>query len=280
MTPDALQQALERIPILTYHKVDPRHEIGINSLSPEKFLSQLQYLHENGYRTVTFQDILADKNLPNKPVILSFDDAYESVFNFAAPLMQQFDMRGVVFVISGFVGKANIWDANLGGMTFNHMNDRQLKNLVAEGWEIGAHTVTHRSLVHLSRKSALKECLCAKDMLEQKFVSAVVAFAYPFGQHSDAAREIVASAGYKFACAGAIPARTSPKDLLRLPRYSVYQFESSAQLPNKLKLPFPPASELLKLRLLNFPARLTPYFQRLFKQELFTGNYFPHDLYS
>lgn len=280
MTTDALQQMLERIPILTYHKIDPRREIGINSLSPENFRLQLQFLHENGYQTVTFKEILEQKELPPKPVILSFDDAYASVFDFAAPLMQEFNMRGIIFVISGFIGKANSWDANLGGLTFNHMNCRQLTTLVAEGWEVGAHTVTHRSLVHLSKNNVTKECLLAKDMLEQKLETAVVAFAYPFGQQNAAIRKAVAAAGYIFACAGAFHPDHGPRDLLKLPRYSVYQFESSAQLPDKLRLPFPPAFELLKLRLLNFPAKMTPYYQRLFKRELFAGNYFPQDLYS
>ena len=81
-----------------YHKIDSRMEVGINALSPREFQEQMNYLHQEGYQTITFRDLLFAADIPEKTVIITFDDAYESVYKNALPVMERYGQRGVVYV--------------------------------------------------------------------------------------------------------------------------------------------------------------------------------------
>ncbi len=264
-----LMERVGRLTILTYHKIDPRHEFGINALSPRRFEQQMRCLASEGYQSVTFTDLLSERELPAKPIILTFDDAYESVFHNAAPVMEKYGLRGVAFVITEYIGKPNTWDVNLGGVHFPHMTVAQLETLVRNGWELGAHTCTHRALANLRPHSLRYEIVQSRDMLEDIMKFPPVSIAYPFGLHNEAVRSVAREAGFDFGCGSVSLAAFAP-DLMSLARVPVYQFEGMKAFRDKLRRPAPPLTELLKLFCLAYPARLTPFYQRLFKPELFS----------
>lgn len=265
---DSLRTLLAKIPILTYHKIETRREVGINALPPENFRAQLACLQELGYAAVTFRDLLTAPALPDKAVILTFDDAYASVYENALPLMQSYGFRGVVYAIGRFIGRWNDWDANLGGIRFRHMDRRQLRELVDAGWEIGAHSLTHRALSGLDAASLQREIIGSRDLLAEISGAPPVSFAYPFGMHHSRVREMVAAAGFPLACSG-IRGSGDAADLLQLRRIPVYQFEGLGAYRKKLRVADFPRLEYLKLRILSWPAILTPLYQKRFRRELF-----------
>jgi len=253
------------IPILMYHKIDPRNEVGINAVSPERFRSHIQWLHSHGYETVTFSDL--DKTpLPEKPVILTFDDGYLSVYKHALPIMHEYGMRGVVYAISGFLGRHNTWDVNLGGITFLHLHADALKELQEFGWEIGAHTVTHRGLTLLKADEIRRELKESKQLLESRLGRSVNSVAYPFGLCNEEVRNIADEVGFKHGCV-CLRHGLEISDILMLPRIPVYQFDRGAQLQKKLNLKSSDL-EYFKLRMLSYPAVFTPWYQKMFKHEL------------
>lgn len=262
-----LAQQLSGIPILTYHKIDARQEIGINTLSPERLQQHLQLLKEWGYQTLTFNDLLDTSPLPEKPLIITFDDAYESVYQQALPLFRDFGFTAVVFVIAGYINRWNDWDANLGGIRFQHMSEEQLQGLEECGWEIGAHTMTHRALTHLGNRILEYEVERSRQLLENITRRPVISFAYPFGMQNSKVRQQVKASGFYFGCQGVRGFKAS--DLLQLPRIPVYQFERGAALKRKLRVPALRLFEHLKLGILSSPARLTPIYQKFFKAHLF-----------
>lgn len=263
-----LRTHLAKIPILTYHKIETRREVGINALPPEHFGAQMACLQELGYATVTFRDLLTAPSLPEKAVILTFDDAYASVYENALPLMQPYGFRGVVYTIGRFIGRWNDWDANLGGLRFRHMDRRQLRDLADAGWEIGSHSLTHRALSWLDATSLQREILGSRDLLTDIAGEPPVSFAYPFGMLNPRVREGVAVAGFRFACGG-IRSRGDAADLLQLRRIPVYQFEGLGAFRKKLQIADFSRREYLKLRILSWPAVLTPLYQKRFRKDLF-----------
>ncbi len=269
--PGDIREILHRIPILAYHKIENRREVGINVVSPGKFRQQLSLIRQMDFQTITFREVLAASPLPPKPLILTFDDAYESIYHHAYPLLREFGMKGVIFAIAGFIGRWNYWDANLGGIRFRHMDENQLRELEAAGWEIGAHGVTHRALTRLNPPALRREIQGSRRILEPLCSGPLATFAYPFGLHSARVREAVREAGFVFGCRG-IRGAGGKGDLLALQRIPVYQFEGNRALAGKLRWPALSRFEVLKLSLLGGPAALTPLYQKLFKAELFLEN--------
>lgn len=262
-----LQAAAERVPILMYHKIEDRFEIGINTFSPANLKTHLSFLRERGYQTITFRDLLQWPDLPEKSIIITFDDAYESVFRNALPLFREYKFVGVVFAVGGFLGKLNSWDANLGGIRFRHMTAAQLQQMEAQGWEIGAHTMTHRALTHLPLQEVKKELLQSRQVLTEATGHSPITFAYPFGRYNRDVQVEVARAGFRFACRG-IHGRSNGHGLLSLQRIPVYQFDGKRSLGRKLNGRRMSRIEYAKLLLLSWPAGLTPVYQKLFKKDL------------
>ncbi len=259
---------LNRTPVLMYHKIDPRMEVGINALSPPQFQEQMRYLQQEGYQTITFQDLLFAGEIPAKPVMITFDDAYESVYENALPVMKQYQQRGVVYVIGEFIGKLNEWDANFAGIKFRHMSEAQLVEVANMGWELGAHTMTHRALSWIDEYHLKSEILQSRQVLTSLSEKPIVSLAYPFGMQNGKVRKFAEEAGIVFGCKG-MRKRPETLDLLQLPRIPVYQFESLSAFRRKLQLPMPPAWERWKLTTLSSPAILTPMFQYFFRRQLF-----------
>lgn len=259
---------LNRTPILMYHKIDPRMEVGINALSPPQFQEQMSYLHQEGYRTITFQDLLLAPEIPAKTVIITFDDAYESVYENALPIMEKYGQRGVVYVIGRFIGKLNEWDANFAGIKFQHMAGEQLVKLAELGWELGAHTMTHRALSWIKEDHLKTEIRQSRKVLSSLSEKPIVSLAYPFGMQNGKVRQFAEAAGITFGCKG-MRKRSETPDLLQLPRIPVYQFEGLPAFRRKLQLPMLPARERWKLAALSCPAILTPMFQYFCRRQLF-----------
>lgn len=93
------------LPVLLYHQVGPDHGYGSTS---EQFYSQMRYLSEHGYTTLTGKEYeacaLGAGPLPVKAVLITFDDGYASIFTNALPILKRFGMHAVAFVITQRVG--------------------------------------------------------------------------------------------------------------------------------------------------------------------------------
>jgi len=173
------------IPILMYHEVTS----GPNNLyvPVERFREQMRYLAESGYRTVTMaqaEEMLRDKKMPAKTIVLTFDDGYTSVFNQAWPIMQEYGFTGTVYVCTSFIGRSN------------YISLDQIKQLQSAGIEIGSHTKNHISLKEASYEQQVREIMGSKQMLEENLGVPCRSFCYPTGTYSDITPTIVKEAGY------------------------------------------------------------------------------------
>lgn len=232
----------KNVPILTYHKVSDDKEVGLTTVTPTQFEEQMTFLFNEGYQTITTFDY---NKLPSKPIMISFDDGYESIYKYALPILNKLSFKAVVFIISDYIGKLNTWDANLGGKTFNHLNENQIQKLINYGWEVGSHTNSHRTLM----LNSSNEIESSKEKLTALFGSTIKSFSYPFGSSPNSSVKQV-SEHYDFGFK-ATPLNSTQ---FKIGRCSVYSFDGIKQIKHKINLN---QFELLKLKLINQGAKAT-----------------------
>lgn len=198
----------ERIKVLMYHRVvcDTKlsRATGRYAVDAAVFESQLQTLERLGYTAITFRDFAlyrrGELNLPRKPVIITFDDGYEDTFTTAFPLLREYGMTAVVFIVADPSIRSNAWDDGRDITPANLMSSRQILEMHDAGIEIGSHSLTHPDLTALDRDAAWTEISRSRMLLEMMLNAPVRTFSYPYGLLNDALRAMVVDAGYDFAC--------------------------------------------------------------------------------
>lgn len=240
------------VPILAFHKVDPRFEWGVTRTTPRQFRSVLQYLKSNGYQTISLQDLTNPKHpLPDNPVVLTFDDSYESIYQYAYPLMMEFGFRGTVFVISAYVGSFNRWDVNLGWLTFRHLNWDQILEMQSRGFEFGSHTHGHPDLTRVPEERIRWELGYSKSCLEDRLGSEVPFVSFPFGRYNQQVVDIAKKVGYQKACAFWNSLKNEEEPFV-FERMAYYLFDTRWNLKAKLGHNLWTQCEVAKLRIINF----------------------------
>lgn len=254
---------LNGIPILTYHKIDARREWGLTCVRPHRFREQMVFLKETGFHPVNFFQLQKNR-LPKKPVIITFDDGYDSVYRHALPVLQELQFTAVVFVITGFIGGWNRWDANLGGIRFRHLDEPQIGALSGAGMEIGSHGITHRALTSLSAAEIETELSLSRKFLSGITGQAARSVAYPFGMQNAVVCRMARQAGYVYGCIN-LWGKLSAGSALALRRIPVYRTDSLSAFRRKLSSDWAHKAEITKLRTIGWWARLTPLYQKFTK---------------
>ncbi|MFQ5648477.1 MAG: polysaccharide deacetylase family protein [bacterium] len=188
------------VPILAYHKVQNEFELGASYTTPRQFERQIKFLYENGFKSISLEEYVQNNNHGPRDVIITFDDAYASVFENAFPILRQYDFTATIFVITKYVGDWNSWDYHGNRFRFEHCTWQQIEILAKEGWEIGSHTVSHPNLRSLSLKTLWFELRYSKDVLENQLNQPIKVMSYPFGSFNSNVIGLVKKAGYEAAC--------------------------------------------------------------------------------
>lgn len=215
-----------RLPVIMYHYVenvrDKRDLVRIKlNVTPALFESQLQKLENNHYHSYFARDIPAivhhQIDLPEKPIVLTFDDGYEDFYTTAYPLLKKYQMKATVYVMANFLGKRGYLSAG------------QLQTLSQSGLvEIGSHTLDHPDLKALKIDQARKEIVENKIKLEELFHIPIVSFAYPYGSFNKDIAELVRKAGYTSAVSVVPGLNQSEDNLFYLFRLRPGIFETNA----------------------------------------------------
>ena len=137
------------VPVLLYHNVGPFRP-GTNptlTIPVETFEEHVRWLKRQGYAGIRSSDWLAwcreGKGLPDKPVMLTFDDAYADCAEYALPILAQHGFNAAIFVVTDQIGGANSWSRKNRGATLPCMTEEQIRNWAARDFEFGSHTRTH-----------------------------------------------------------------------------------------------------------------------------------------
>lgn len=241
-------------PILAYHKIDLRKELGINSISPKKFERQIEFLKKEGYECSHphFIDLstkgvcFSGSSINIKKIILiTFDDGYEGIYYYAYPILKKYGFGAIVFLSTGYIGKYNSWDASP-GPRFKHLNWCQIKEMANDGFIFGSHGVNHSFLTRLNNKIIEYEIETSKIELEDKLGKPIHLFSYPYGNYDNRIIDLVQKAGYMSAFSlkpdfVKVISHDNHKLLLNsenkyaLPRFAIYLIDSLISFKIKIQ---------------------------------------------
>lgn len=213
-------------PVLCYHKVDPRRELGVTRISPRRFARQIERLARDGWRTMTLAELLAcargERRAGPRELVVTFDDAYRSLRQHAFPVLAAHGFGAVCAVITDYAGRLNRWDVAYGGRRFAHLAWRDLRRWRERGTiEVVSHTATHPRLTWLGAREAAREMERSRAAIERELGETPRAVSYPFGAAGARERALAREAGYDGGLALATRWRGN---VMAIPRVPVYMW--------------------------------------------------------
>jgi peptidoglycan/xylan/chitin deacetylase (PgdA/CDA1 family) len=223
------------LPVMTYHRISLATTNDM-TVTPELFHRHMQFLADNNYNPITMDQwcdaVLNGEELPDKPVMITFDDAWETQYKNAVPVLNEFGFKATFYAYTAVVG-------NRTTMTYN-----QLSNLVQQGHNVGCHSATHSNLTkpfksedaEKFRARLIRETVNAKKTIEKNIGSPVKHFCYPYGYYNTNLIAILKNAGFVSGVT-VNPAPNSPDSpLFEIGRYIIAPWTNVKKLENKLAL--------------------------------------------
>ncbi|MEY2952601.1 MAG: hypothetical protein RLZZ401_688 [Pseudomonadota bacterium] len=235
---------MARIPILTYHQIAdaPARGAPLRSLyvSPAAFARQMWMLTWLGYQGLGMSALMPylEGKKTGKVVGITFDDGYLNNLTQAMPVLQHHGFSATCYCVSQRLGQTNAWDKDVGIAPTPLMNEAQLRQWVAGGQEIGAHTRHHVHLRDADAAAAELEIAGAKADLEAVTGRAVPHFCYPYGEFNASHTAMVRQAGYETATTTERGRCNGHDDLFALPRVPVVRTTTLAALWLKIATPY------------------------------------------
>lgn len=232
--------------VLMYHRIvedenlSDRYETCVHI---DAFHKQIELLDRLEYTPITLKDYLLFLNneivLPKKPIILTFDDGYMDFYRLAYPLLLEYGMKSVLFVLGDRNIKVNYWDSIEGEMPpARLMDDHHIIELHNKGFEIGAHSLTHSNLRELKGDQLRDEILKPKIVLESLIGDEVHSCSYPYGQVDENIKKEAAEVGYRFGCSVFSGPAQFGEDLLEIRRLAIHNRTSIPGFAMRLLAPY------------------------------------------
>ncbi|HEV2854315.1 MAG TPA: polysaccharide deacetylase family protein [Thermoanaerobaculia bacterium] len=182
------------VPILTYHAVGDGPSPLWTSLP--LFEAQIAAFAHSGWSTVPLAGLAArlewGETLPERVLAITFDDGYESVHGLALSRLADLGFTATVFLVTGHCGGLNRWPGQPPSVPEAALLSwPQIERLAAAGWELGAHTLSHRPLPALRPAEAEEEIAGSRHEIERRTGVTAATFAYPYGAVDTGTKAIV-----------------------------------------------------------------------------------------
>ena len=202
------------VPVLNYHQVNDEKHSAL-TLHVDQFREQMEYLHNQGYNTITLAqlyDYLENgAELPNKPIVITFDDGYVDNYKNVLPILKEYNMKATLFMISDA--------ANTPGF----VSTEQMHQMEAGGFDIQGHTNHHKILTKIDPTELPDALLGGKTSLEGILGEPIEYLAYPGGFNDMLVQYVTKQSGYKMAFT-VQPGTVQPGDnLYALNRLAIFQ---------------------------------------------------------
>lgn len=176
------------IPTLLYHNIikDNTSSIDGVNITSKTFELHIKGLLDNGFNPISISDycnyVNGEVELPNNPIIITFDDGYLSNYELAFPILQEYNVPATIFIVTSTVGEdMNGGKVNTPHFTWEHAKEMENSNLI----EIHSHSHTHKKMSDLSEEDLEYEMKTSKDLIQSKLNKEEVVFAYPYGGYND-----------------------------------------------------------------------------------------------
>jgi len=217
---DFEKPASVKIPILIYHHIRKFSSNDSENdrtfvVPPADFAKQMNYLKENGYQTLTFIDFknifAGQEKLPEKPIIITFDDGIVNQFTKAFPILKENNQQAVFFIFTNPISKS-----------VNYMTWENLQEMKAYGMEIGSHGHYHSDLTKITTTEEWeREIQKNRELIKENLGDYPTSLAYPFGSYNESVITYVKNNGYDFSRAITHGKIHTPDDFYKLDGYFI-----------------------------------------------------------
>jgi len=196
---------------LMYHRFN-ENEYPSTNIRNEIFKKHLEQINKTGTPFITFKkfDEIMQSNIDKNYLLLTIDDAFESFYLSAWPILKEKKIPFILFVSTREVG-------NYGYMTWEQIKEIEEHKFTT----IGNHSHTHEYLIDWGNKKIKQDLETSISIFKKKIGYAPEVFAYPFGEYSSDLKEIVSKLNFKYAFGQHSGAIDATKDYLELPRFSI-----------------------------------------------------------
>ncbi len=240
-----------RVPILLYHSVcdDPAPLLRDWAVTPFQFREHLQRLGDAGFSTLTvteYVDLLAAGDaVPERLVVITFDDGFADFERHAAPALQDAGMTATLYVSTAYVGGRSTWLGPDGEQPM--LGWDAIRDLLGIGVEIGPHSHHHWALDELDPAAAVDEITRSQQLMEHELGAPTASFAYPHGYHNRRIQRVLRAAGFTSACGVKHASSSTADDVMGLARIIVPADASGGGLLSLMDdLPCAPRRERLR----------------------------------
>ncbi len=202
-----------RLPIIMYHSVlNDKKQIGKYVISPMSLEEDFKYLKEKGYETVFVSQVIEyvynGSELPDKPIIITFDDGYLNNYTYAYELLKKYNMKATISIVGAFSERYSLYpdaNANYANLTWD-----DIKTLSDSGYiEIANHTYNMHSIGQRRgcsikkgektedyQKILKKDLNITQDLLEKNAGIKPNVFTYPFGSICNESVDVIKDLGF------------------------------------------------------------------------------------
>lgn len=244
------------VPILMYHSIlEDQQTTNDYVITPDKLEKDMLYLKNQGYTTIFMNDLInhvyEGTPLPDKPVILSFDDGYYNNLLYLLPLLEKYQMKAIVSLVGDFIERSSN-SAEKPSANYSYLSWSDVNIMLASGRvEIGNHSYSlHKQNQRIGAEkkflesdqayqAMLKADLSKMQQLIQEHTGILPnTFVYPFGRVSKASLDVIRDLGFRasFCCYEKTNLITGdPNGLFLLKRYNRSGSLSTETFMNQLK---------------------------------------------
>jgi len=204
------------IPVLMYHHITASPSSSME-ISPETFAMHMQTLYDNGFTTITIDELISFVDsgtpLPERPVIVTFDDGYLSMYEYAFPVLERLGQHAINFVIGSTVGTQYYRDTNYPTIPkFSFEQARAMAPIV----DIQSHTYDMHQWQPFETGRARTNILIWDDEDEDAYIeilrhdhqrmmdivyenlgTEIVAIGFPLGYYDELAHSVLISMGLR-----------------------------------------------------------------------------------
>jgi peptidoglycan/xylan/chitin deacetylase (PgdA/CDA1 family) len=201
-----VRQNKQYIPILMYHSISQSANPKFKqyTVAPALFAAQMDFLQQHAYTPLNATQLInaltGTSALPKRPVVITFDDGFADFYHNALPVLIRCKFTATLHITTGFVDKTSRWMQREGETERPMLSWNQIVEISNNGIECGAHSHSHPKLDTLPRPMVRDEIVRSKELIEDHVGQKVSSFAYPFGYHTPAVRQLVQEIGFSSAC--------------------------------------------------------------------------------
>jgi peptidoglycan/xylan/chitin deacetylase (PgdA/CDA1 family) len=217
------------IPTIMYHAISKETKSNKYIIDEKQLLRQLEYLSDQKYTSISALDYyrsLIDPlcKIPEKSVVITFDDGHESDFTIALPLLKKYNFTANFFVTTDWIGKTG------------YMNPNQLRSLRKEGMLVQSHAKTHAFLDNMTGDEINIELVQSKKTLEDVLGEEIACISFPGGRYNDAVIQGARAAHYSaLFCSRPFSAQRC-EDIYVIGRYAIKQQPNNSEFEKAVHL--------------------------------------------